>query len=356
MQRTIQNQAVAGRGWMLQGAWSDVTSTRTDCRISVNSGCGSESDELGFLVLADGKSLCEPCGGFDEVEEAEVTRESPVLLKFGASQEYTLRLASTEEDRLRCWHLVYREYLALGYATAQELPYRYSIHDALPEAMTLLVEKDGVAIGTVTGFPDSALGLPADAIYRDELDAMRRAGRRVMEVGRFTIDHAHQNQRQVLTSLMDILTIYARRVWGATDFVITVNPSHVKYYERMLLFKKQGELKSLDSVQGAPAVLLALDLALEERIRRYAHGEGPKPEEYDGGRMLHQHSSNQEQEEAHAARLRQVCRRPEATFLRRYFVWVKPLIAALPQEARQLFEGWYPGLMDDRLVREVGAA
>ena len=354
MKNAIGAYRQSGPGLVVRGAWQDVTLSSGTHTTSFNGPAEGDDDRLAELF--SDRSLVEPCGGLDDAEDAVVNRESPELLKFGPAEEYTLRLATTEADRLRCWHLVYKEYLALGYTTAQELPYRYSIHDALPDTVTLLVEKDGEAIGTVTGIPDSALGLPADAIYRDELDALRGGGRRIMEVGRFAIERTHQSQRRILTSLMDILTIYARRVWGATDFVITVNPSHVKYYERMLLFKRQGGLKTLESVQGAPAVLLALDLGLEERIRRYAHGEGPKPEEYDGGHMLHQHSSNREQEEAHVARLGRLPRRLDREFLRRYFLWVRPLIAGLPEEAQALFENWYPGLLDDRLVKEVSAA
>ena len=317
--------------------------------ISVDETTMTDADII--ALLGDG-ALVEPCGGFCEPtgEGLAMEEESPLLRRFGRTGEYALRLALTEEDRLACWHLVYQEYLALGYTPVLEEPYRYSIHDALPGTITLLAEKDGVAVGTVSGIPDSPLGLPADAIYRDELDAMRARGRRLLEVGRLTIAREYANDRQILTNLFDALTIYTRRICQATDMVITVNPSHCRYYEGMLLFRKIGVDKALESVCGAPAVLLALDMDLEERIRRYATGEGPKPEEYAGGRSLYRYASNRAQENECVEQLVQLFRKPELHFLNKYFVWKRPLLQELSEHGQKMFESWYPGLETDWAV------
>ncbi len=148
------------------------------------------------------------------------------MCRFGKAREFALRVAACEKDRLKCWHLVYKEYLALGYTDRKELEYRYSLHDALPDMGTFLVESQGQAVGTVSVFPDSPLGLPADDHYKIEVDKLRWQGRRPVEVGRLTIAKEHMNERSVLTSMFDILSLYSRRIRKATDLVITVNPSH----------------------------------------------------------------------------------------------------------------------------------
>jgi len=264
-------------------------------------------------------------------------------IRFGREQEFTLRMATREEDRLRCWRLVFKEYLAHGYVKPQELEYRYSIHDALPDTATFLVEKDGQAVATVSVYPDSPLGLPADEIYHAELDEKRREGRRPVEVGRLTIAKEYLNDRSILAALFDILPIYARCVMGATDLVITVNPSHAAFYERMILFERLGGVKDLGSVCGAPAVLLRLRLELEEQTRRWAHGEGPQPEGVESKRNFYPYVSAKDEEERRVTWLKKSLQAPTEAFLRRYFVWVRPLIPSLPSPLQYLLEKAYPG-------------
>jgi hypothetical protein len=75
----------------------------------------------------------------------------------------------------------------------------------------------------------------------------------------------------LLVTLFDYVSIYARHVKGAHDFLIEVNPRHVSYYERLLRFELAGTQRPCPRVHGAPAVLLRLDLALVEReVRRVA--------------------------------------------------------------------------------------
>ena len=266
------------------------------------------------------------------------------IARFGERDEFILRLAVTEEDRLKCWRLTHIEYMAQGYAKPGGLEYRYSIHDALPDTTTFLIEADGKPVGTVTVFPDSPLGLPADEIYRREIDGLRAAGRRPVEVGRLAISQEYAHERSILTNLFDILSICARRMHRADDLVITVNPSHAQFYRRMILFETAGEPRELDSVCGAPAVLLRLDLGREERSRRYAHGEGPKPADYPGGRTMYPRVSGRIEEESRVQRLRQFRRRPDGAFIRRYFVWLRPLIPGLSSGLRNFFETCYGDL------------
>lgn len=275
----------------------------------------------------------------------EVDDERPItsteMCRFGKAREFALRVAACEKDRLKCWHLVYKEYLALGYTDRKELEYRYSLHDALPDMGTFLVESQGQAVGTVSVFPDSPLGLPADDHYKTEVDKLRWQGRRPVEVGRLTIDREHMNERSVLTSMFDILSLYARRIRKATDLVITVNPSHAKFYERVLLFERIGQEKRLDGVGGAPAVLLRLDLELQRKVIRWEHGEGSKP---DGKveRTFYKYFSSKAEEELKVARMRACLSIPEEAFLKRYFVWLRPLLPQHSGPLKDFFAACYP--------------
>ncbi len=55
------------------------------------------------------------------------------ILRVGESGEFVLKRAVTGEDRLRCWNLVYREYLDMGYAQPNRLAYRYSVATLWPK-------------------------------------------------------------------------------------------------------------------------------------------------------------------------------------------------------------------------------
>jgi len=74
--------------------------------------------------------------------------------------------------------------------------------------------------------------------------------------------------------------MYVLNLHQCTDVLIEVNPRHVKFYQRMLGFKRVGA-ERLDPEVNAPAVLLRLDLdhcAAEIRRlggRRHA-GEGER--------------------------------------------------------------------------------
>jgi molybdopterin/thiamine biosynthesis adenylyltransferase len=77
---------------------------------------------------------------------------------------------------------------------------------------------------------------------------------------------------QILVKLFNFVYLLSRRVRGATDFIITVNPRHEKFYEKTLLFKPAGLEREYEKVGGAPALLLRLDLAVPEERVRLEHG------------------------------------------------------------------------------------
>jgi hypothetical protein len=241
------------------------------------------------------------------------------LWQFGADGEFTMRQAVSGEDRLKSWNLVYKTYVGLGYMQEQALPYRYSMHDALPDTGTFFVDYAATTIATVTVFPDSPLGLPAEEKYATELDELRAGGRRPVEVGRLTIGNDYLNNREVLTGLFDVLSLFSRCIRGATDLVITVNPRHVKFYERMLLFDVIGREKELDSVCGAPAVLLRLDLELQKAAIRWSHGEGAVPKGFERSRTFYRYFSTALEELERVARLKECSGTLGRDFLERYF-------------------------------------
>jgi hypothetical protein len=197
--------------------------------------------------------------------------------RFGfADGRYAIRVANDLESRRKAYQLVYKLYLEKEYAKPHPSKMWLSIFDALPETTTLLVERtdSGVAVGALTVVFDSPLSLPADRLYQPELDALRASGRRIAEVVSLGIAEEAQAGSLVLVKLFNFAYFIARGIRSSTDFVITVNPRHVRFYERLMLFAEAGPERGYDKVGGAPAVLLRLDFDVAEEQRRPERTEG----------------------------------------------------------------------------------
>ncbi len=192
-------------------------------------------------------------------------RELSFDYRFGHDDEYTVDIAATIEERKQAWALVYEKYREKGYAQSHPSRLWYSLHDALPETTTFLVRKHGCNVATLTLVPDSPLTIPADRLYGDELQALRSRGRRICEITSLVSDESNRRRCvEVLRHMFKVAYLAARRLDGATDFVITVNPRHTLYYEKKMLFERVGDVRTYDKVGGAPAALLRLDLTTAE--------------------------------------------------------------------------------------------
>ncbi|PYD91249.1 N-acetyltransferase [Pseudomonas syringae pv. pisi] len=137
-----------------------------------------------------------------------------------------------------------------------------------PNRITLTATDKGDVVGTLSIGIDSEVGLMADEIFKDELDAHRQRGAKLCEFTKFAFDPSVRS-KTALANVFHLAVIYARDMHGCTDIVIEVNPRHRRFYERMLGFRKEGELKINPRVD-APAYLLRVNLAfVTEQIDRF---------------------------------------------------------------------------------------
>lgn len=167
-----------------------------------------------------------------------------------AAQVINVRIASSSGPHQDAAELLRKMYTWRGYAI-----------DVGPDQATnkimLYAEADGVLLGTMSLCFDRHGELPADAVFRDRLELLRRQGRRLCEPSRLAIDKGAS--KRVFASLIHVSYIYAHHLLGVTDYVIEVNPRHVLFYKRMLGFADFGGERACARV-GAPAVLLRLPL------------------------------------------------------------------------------------------------
>jgi len=182
-------------------------------------------------------------------------------------QMMRILVATTRAQRERAAKLAYRVYQGRGYVPEDGEGAIVSPFDADTATFTLLAEDArGNAAATITLAFDSRNGLPCDEIYGPELNALRAEERRLSEVMRLAIDEEHAHSKALLVNLFILCSVHARRIQRSTDFVIEVNPRHVAFYRRMLAFEPAGPERPCPRVQNAPAVLLRLDLRVQEEL------------------------------------------------------------------------------------------
>lgn len=212
-----------------------------------------------MMKTDQGMSLDPPTG---DDEHRSLRLASPDL-----DRTITVRLADDSDSRNGARMLVNRMYSWRGYGDRHVIP-------IAPSHATFTASDDEQTVGTITLAIDSAAGLAADKIFRDEIDVFRRVpGAKVCELTKLAFD-AEVPSKPLLASLFHIVFIYGQRRHRCTDLFIEVNPRHRRFYEAMLGFRAIGELRTNESV-GAPSQLMWLQVSkIRDHIDRHARRQG----------------------------------------------------------------------------------
>lgn len=180
--------------------------------------------------------------------------------------KYGVRRPDTGGGRSTASMLINRMYAWRGYAGT------HAPADD-PNRITLTATDKGDVVGTLTIGIDSPSGLMADQVFGQELESYRRRGARLCEITRLAFDRS-VDSKIPLANLFHLAVIYGRDIHGCTDAVIEVNPRHRRFYERLLGFRQQGEVKINPRV-NAPAYLLHVSLEfVTSQIERHGGTHG----------------------------------------------------------------------------------
>lgn len=181
-------------------------------------------------------------------------------------ENIVLRQAISIEDYIKCFRLLHDVYVEAGFTKPATVPLRIIPHHTDPESKVFLgywTDSQAVQtlIYTVSLFPDNEQGLPMDAGFKKEVDALRKQGRRIAEVGCLASNPAFRRRDKNIPMLGNrMIFTYAVNHLKADDLLITVHPKHLKIYEDILLFEKLGQISSYAYVNDNPAVALRLNL------------------------------------------------------------------------------------------------
>ena len=204
-------------------------------------------------IASDGKSALGPFT--DEV------RTSTADVQF--------RLAWSVEEQTEADRLVQLRYAWRGYAAVRESGEPLFEQAPSPDGSTLLAHRAGMLVGTITLGVD---GLLAEQANRAIVDAIKRGGRRVIELRRLAVRDT-VDSRAVLAELFRAAYCIGRLVHRATDALIEVNPRHAGFYSRVFGFVRLGDPWICARV-NAPAVLMHLDASKLDLRLRLARPQG----------------------------------------------------------------------------------
>jgi hypothetical protein len=190
----------------------------------------------------------------------KISRAVPVP---GVERDVQVEVAWRAEDWMQALALVAGTYRERGYEPDGPQRFRFTPHHALPDTAVFVAKDAGEVIATLTLVADnSLLGLPLECIYGPEIDQLRRAGRHLVEVT--SLADKGLGVREfvpVFTALMRVMSQYGL-LQDADTWVITINPRHRAFYQKVMGFVPLGPWRAYPSVQNHPAEAYLLDPAL----------------------------------------------------------------------------------------------
>lgn len=194
----------------------------------------------------------------DRRRTLRLRRTALIECKLGEMDRPALKIAETTDEYHKAFRLIYDEYCKMGYTQRHPSNMLYSVWSLIPSTSVFVFKSHLEVVSTMSHIMDSDLfGLPMDAVYKDKLDELRVQGRKIAEIGALVTQHKRRWSNLMIFLCRAVLQF--ARLAGLTDLVIMVNPKHVRFYTRILLFEPFAEERPYDKV-GAPAVALRANL------------------------------------------------------------------------------------------------
>lgn len=176
-----------------------------------------------------------------------------------AQAELRFRPALSCQDYAGAFGLLYDAYLRSGLTRPNAHRIRVTPYHLLDTTEVFVAEIREELISTISLVRDGELGVPMEAIYGEEVAALREAGFDLAEVSCLA---DRRGRRQSTATVFGIMSIMAQCAAerGVDYLLIAVHPRHAGFYQRFIGFELIGRLKAYGAVQDNPAVALALDL------------------------------------------------------------------------------------------------
>lgn len=188
-----------------------------------------------------------------------IKRSGLLRWELGDIDRPAVKIAEERDEYEQAFKLIHEVYRDMGYLSeVKEHGMLFGIHSLLPETVVFVAKSYLTVISTLSLILDTGpFGLPMDVIYKEEVDALRRQGRKISELSALATSK-RQRWHNLFMCLNQIMYQYARYA-RVDDLCIAVNPKHVPFYRDILLFEELGPERHYPRVD-APAVALRMDM------------------------------------------------------------------------------------------------
>lgn len=222
-----------------------------------------------------------------------IKENNPIIMK-KIPADFVIKIANKLEEREEVFKLAYNCYLDKGFIKPNPKKWYIQNYDIDSETVSLMVKDINNKIaGSLTLVFSECSKLPAERIYYDELNELKKKGEKLVEVSRLVIANEYRNSKEVLLLLINYLLIYSYHIKEYTSIIIEVNPRHKVYYKNLLQFTEIGNEKACPTVQNFPAILLHLPLEVyQKEVVKFHNGIN----KLNSSRSLYSHFLKPEQE------------------------------------------------------------
>lgn len=189
------------------------------------------------------------------------------------SHPVEFKIADSRVEREAAFRLIHDSYVRSGLDEPNAYGLRVTPYHLLDATTVFVATLDGLVISTVSLVADGELGLPAEVMYRPQIDERRRQGLCLAEVTCLADRRKHiERFIDVFSSLTRLMAQHARSR-GIDELIAAVHPRHAPFYVRYLGFEQFAGVSTCPHVNNRPAVGLALSFARcdQQRPECYDH-------------------------------------------------------------------------------------
>jgi hypothetical protein len=168
-----------------------------------------------------------------------------------------LKVACSLDEVVEGWRLVYHQYVASALIEMNPFSVFTFPEYVSRNAAILLGKENNKNVCSVSAVLDSDTGLPLDAYFGDEIGALRKKNKKLIEIGLL----ASVKKFTHFTHMVELLSSVAR--FGVFsdfhDYVIGVHPRRKAFFKEVYDFTQIGEAKIYHKLRRAEVALLYAD-------------------------------------------------------------------------------------------------
>jgi Tfp pilus assembly protein PilZ len=175
--------------------------------------------------------------------------------------EFKVQIAKTKEDLEAAYALLHDCYVGIKIIDPQPSGLRCNLFSFLPTTTIIVAKLGSRVVGTVSAVKDSKSGLPSDKDFLAENNKFRSQNKVIIEASALAVDPEFRTGHSVSFLLMKHLYFYCKDSFQGDHMIAAVHPKAEDFYKALWNFQKNGEPIGYESLKGAAAIHISLDLS-----------------------------------------------------------------------------------------------